>query len=1813
MDGSDATDKFSIATTPQLSGITVGSDNSLTLAAAGPLGDSLGSASYLIIPDQDAAPVVATTYSVSGTLQYTESDGTIVDVQLLPNLISVYPSPELKINYFWPTQAEGQNAQTPDIVQPAVPFDVGVQVTNIGYAAAKNLTLTSDPPKIIQNATGALEVPSILGSTVNGQPDSPSLSPSFGTIEAGGTGTAAFVLSSTLAGSFQSLTATYNHQDALGGGHSSLIDSVSIHNLVHMVQAGYVGNPSTAPVQDDGVQDFLVSDLPGSNGYPDTLYLSNGTTQGVTTEARSGVTITPTGSPDVYQITATMPAGWGYFDVVDPTAGNLSVGQVSRPDGLLLRVGDNAWTTAQNISNTGKVTAESDLHILDYNATATTVTYSITFYNPNAVTPTITSLQQVKPALRSTAVSSLTVTLNEPINLATFTNAALALTLNSGPNLINSGVTISLVSGSTYQINGLGALTSANGPYRFSVNLANVQDNLGDVGTGSQSTQWTMDAVHTTVFVENAPSLTNTPVTTFFVDYSRAINSGTFGIQALGLTLNGGTPLDLSSGVTIANISAGRYEITLASSLTTNQGTYVFTVNPAGVVDINGDAIVGTDATQWTMDTTAPSITSLQQPQSPRNIVVPTITVTFSKAIDPSTFGVNSLSLTLNGSTTNLLTTFPNVHVTITPVTGTLAVPNTYQIGGINLPQSAAGTYTLTISNSYIKDYAGNLLAAPMTSSWGLNLTSPAAPTGLAITPDFGLAMDGQSRLTNTEYVTLMGTVSVAGLEVRITDDDTSNFLSNAIVNGTSWSRTLELAPGEHDLQAEAFDPSANGSTVTDLLVYVDVTPPTVDEMDAVTPNQRVIPVATENLELNKFVSTFDYHALSLTLNGAPVTIPSTVTVNVVTGDTIPTYQISGLSALTATPGNYVLTVNAGQIIDAAHNVGTASSSVSWTQVSQIADLTITNAVDNLTPHPGGIVHFTVTVTGAGPLTSTHVSVTEILPTGLAFQSSSLTAGTYNTTSGVWSIPQLNVGQTVTLIVSASLNTSAGGQTLVDLATISSEDQVNQNSPTSAEVDLSVQPTSFVGSLPVREATGTFIVPVTLNDPSGAVISSVDLYVSQNNAQFTKYRTLATNASTGIVNFSFTALDRNTYAFYSVAHEASNLGEIKSNIEASTYVPDLSPPVTHALAASPVYSWNPFSTSIFSGLTASSYGNGMFTVTWAGADPDQTSGTPAGKIVSVSIYAKVDSAAVQLVGTMSAGSPNTNGVYTGSTTFAAVADGLAHTYSFYTVGIDDQSVTQSAPATPDVTFVNISYAASLTASLVVEKGLAERSYVRYLDVFFNQPSSNAAMQRLAAGVAGSQVGSYVQVLWFGENLTANSASKGSVTVSGKVSFVGSSSGSELSIDFGTAGITSLLTETGVSGTGTASTAFGDGWFALGIDPNANPSLNQVFWIPFFRLLGDVNGGGIVTGPAATANTDLYVVSSARGTSGSLLNADVNGDGTVNTTDLSLVTAAYNLNSKNNTVGSTMPRNFPQFQVLDGPAGSSAGAAITQSQVEALLPQALLDWQLAGLNAAGLHQLEQVRIEVGDLGSNILGLEDLGTISINDTAAGYAWYIGSGSDTNQAFALAGPGGELVALPSSLASGQADLLTVLEHELGHVVGLADNSQAGDLMDISLGLGQSRRPSRGDVTSLALGYQTTLQGQPIVAFASHGKTAAPATQVPANVDAGEGAWLGQSDFWEGSSDTSVTPAGAGYWALNADSMAGGGGFHGGAMPADDSQRFVPIFESRRATVTMLDYPNAAGSDSENSLVKAPAGADLDGKAAVLSSRPYELGRKK
>ena len=137
-------------------------------------------------------------------------------------------------------------------------------------------------------------------------------------------------------------------------------------------------------------------------------------------------------------------------------------------------------------------------------------------------------------------------------------------------------------------------------------------------------------------------------------------------------------------------------------------------------------------------------------------------------------------------------------------------------------------------------------------------------------------------------------------------------------------------------------------------------------------------------------------------------------------------------------------------------------------------------------------------------------------------------------------------------------------------------------------------------------------------------------------------------------------------------------------------------------------------------------------------------------------------------------------------------------------------------------------------------------------------------------------------------------------------------------------------------------------------------------MPFFRLLGDTNGDGVVTGPYSTAGTDAYTVYHAEGETGTLLNADVNGDGASIPR-----TSRRPLPRSVDAVGTTAPSELPAVPATGRcqrqPVPVNA-TLVTQSEVQALMPAAIDAWQGAGLDAADVRKLENVPVQVGNLGT-----------------------------------------------------------------------------------------------------------------------------------------------------------------------------------------------------------------------------------------------------
>ncbi|MGB6043758.1 MAG: GEVED domain-containing protein, partial [Pirellulales bacterium] len=113
------------------------------------------------------------------------------------------------------------------------------------------------------------------------------------------------------------------------------------------------------------------------------------------------------------------------------------------------------------------------------------------------------------------------------------------------------------------------------------------------------------------------------------------------------------------------------------------------------------------------------------------------------------------------------------------------------------------------------------------------------------------------------------------------------------------------------------------------------------------------------------------------------------------------------------------------------------------------------------------------------------------------------------------------------------------------------------------------------------------------------------------------------------------------------------------------------------------------------------------------------------------------------------------------------------------------------------------------------------------------------------------------------------------------------------------------------------------------------------------------------------------------------------------------------------------------------------AAITQAEVDALLPVARQQWEATGLTAQQQARLEAATVELADVPDARLGQTADTTIFIDDTAAGYGWFVDVTPNSDSEFSFTGTN-QLSAANGSTAFGKHDLLTVLVHELGHVLG-------------------------------------------------------------------------------------------------------------------------------------------------------------------------------
>lgn len=447
-----------------------------------------GVSTIMFIPTKYAAPTVEKRYAFGGTLSYVDPfTGLTVTRTLAPVTLTVKPSPNLDLTYFMQRDIKGDDPLTLDVVEPCEEAEFSLLINNKGYGDATNVKMVTDQPKIIENEKGLLVDFELMSSQLNGEDKTLALGGSvttdFGTIPAMSTAYAQWWIKSSLLGHFTDYNVEATHVTSYDNPDLSLLNDVTIHELVRSVDA------STAQKNLIG---FMVNDIVDAEDTPDMMYLSDGEIESVSNVKNAVLNRTDKTN---YTLTFSPTAsGWNYGNVIDPTYGLSEIKRVVRnSDGkeIALR---NFWQTDRTLRDGKDPLYENRIHFVDNLSSVSGETYTITFEPLPELMLAVASIDGV-PAdgeLSVEPLSGVNVVFNKPIDMASFTTDDITLAVQGVKQDVTK-VDISTKDNKTFnidfsQINE----TIGNGYFVFTVQTSDITDYEGYRGKDGKSASWIM-------------------------------------------------------------------------------------------------------------------------------------------------------------------------------------------------------------------------------------------------------------------------------------------------------------------------------------------------------------------------------------------------------------------------------------------------------------------------------------------------------------------------------------------------------------------------------------------------------------------------------------------------------------------------------------------------------------------------------------------------------------------------------------------------------------------------------------------------------------------------------------------------------------------------------------------------------------------------------------------------------------------------------------------------------------------------------------------------------------------------------------------------------------------------------------------------------------------------------------------------------------------------------------------------------------------------------------------------------------------------
>lgn len=440
-----------------------------------------GTAVYEFIPTKYAAEYNDVAYDFGGTLYFTDENGEQVR-SLYPSRLTVRPAPVLDLTYFVQRDIYGDNPLTEDVIEPVMPAEFTVLIHNKGNGDADNVRMMTHQPEIIDNEKGLLVDFAIVSSSLNGGDASLALSDDistdFGSINAGLCSWATWGLTSTLLGHFNEYNVSYTHLTSYGNSDLSLLDKVTVKELIHSINAR---------MGDKTCRAWITNDEADAKNQPDRIYFSDGTNQRLHTLSD----MCKVEQVDNSHCRITVDAvtnEWFYANALIPTGNMIKIRSIINEDtGEELDM-DNVWITEYTMKDHANPMQEYRIHLADLAAKAGKINYIVEYDpQPDVILAVEGFSPEISPSdILVAPVSKVTVIFNKDIDASTFTREDFVVRYEG--KIINAPLDIERIDARTFSINT--SELKDNGYYCLTVYTNDIIDDEGFSGKNGSSLNW---------------------------------------------------------------------------------------------------------------------------------------------------------------------------------------------------------------------------------------------------------------------------------------------------------------------------------------------------------------------------------------------------------------------------------------------------------------------------------------------------------------------------------------------------------------------------------------------------------------------------------------------------------------------------------------------------------------------------------------------------------------------------------------------------------------------------------------------------------------------------------------------------------------------------------------------------------------------------------------------------------------------------------------------------------------------------------------------------------------------------------------------------------------------------------------------------------------------------------------------------------------------------------------------------------------------------------------------------------------------------